>query len=84
MIKVNMDKAKAIKQDMVRDERKPLLEQLDVDYMRAQEAGDTAAQQDIAAKKQALRDATEDPVILDAQTPKELKAAQPFALQEIN
>ena len=35
-------------------------------------------------KKQALRDATEDPVILDAQTPEELKAAQPSALQEIN
>jgi len=84
MIKVNMDKAKAIKQDMVRAERKPLLEQLDVAYMRAQEAGDTTTQQDIAAKKQALRDATEDPVILDAKTPEELKAAQPSALQEIN
>ena len=80
MIKVNMDKAKAIKQDMVRAERKPLLEQLDVAYMRAQEAGDTDAQQDIAAKKQALRDCTEEASIVNATTPDELKAARPSAL----
>ena len=79
MIKVNMDKAKAIKQDMVRAERQPKLEALDVAYMRAIEMGDVAAQETIAAKKQALRDATVDPAILNAATPEELKAAVPAA-----
>jgi len=80
MITVDMTKAREIKRDMVRAERKPLLEKLDVQYMRAQEAGDTELQQEIAAKKQALRDATVDPVIDAATTPDELKAAKPAAL----
>jgi hypothetical protein len=84
MITVDMTKAREIKRDMIRAERKPLLEKLDVDYMRAQEAGDTALQQEIAAKKQALRDATVDPVIDAATTPDELKAATPAALLEEN
>jgi len=80
MITVDMTKAREIKRDMIRAERKPLLEKLDVEYMRAQEAGHTALQQEIAAKKQALRDATVDPVIDAATTPDELKAATPAAL----
>jgi len=80
MIKVNMDKARAIKQDMVRAERKPKFEALDVAFMRAVESGDMDAQADIAAKKQALRDCTEDDCILTAATPDELKAARPAAL----
>jgi len=82
MITVDMTKAREIKRDMIRAERKPLLEKLDVEYMRAQEAGDTTLQQEIAAKKQALRDATVDPVIDAATTPDELKAATPAALKE--
>ena len=82
MIKVNMNKAVEIKKDMIRAERAPKLEALDVAFMRAVEAGDTAKQAEIAAKKQALRDATDDPVINSAQTPEELKAAVPAALQE--
>jgi len=81
MITVDMTKAREIKRDMVRAERKPLLERLDVEFMRAQEAGDTTLQQEIAAKKQALRDATVDPVIDAATTPEELKAATPAALK---
>jgi len=73
MITVDMTKAREIKRDQLRAERKPLLEQLDVDYMRSQEAGDTAKQQEIAAKKQALRDVTDDPAIDAAATPQELK-----------
>jgi len=82
MIKINMTKAREIKRDMIRAERKPLLEQLDVEYMRAQEAGDTQKQALIADKKQSLRDATVDPVIDAATTPDELKAATPAVLLE--
>jgi len=70
-IQVNIDKAKEITKDKLRAERAPLLEQLDVQYMRALEAGqDTSA---IVAKKQELRDA---PVTVDSMTTvEELKAA---------
>jgi len=82
MITVNMDKARDIKKDMIRADRTPKLEALDVEFMRAVEAGDTAAQATIATKKQALRDATDDPAIAAAATPDELKAVVPTALQE--
>jgi len=74
MITVDMTKAREIKRDQLRAERQPVLEALDVAYMRAQEAGDTAKQDAIAADKQALRDATVDPAIDAAATPDELKA----------
>ena len=79
MITVNMDKAREIKKDMIRAERKEKLEALDVEFMRAVEQGDTEAQATIAAKKQALRDATDDPAIASASTPDELKAVVPTA-----
>ena len=82
MITVNMTKAVEIKKDQIRAERAPLLADLDVQFMRAVEAGDTDAQATIAAKKQALRDATSDPAIASATTPEELKAVVPSALAE--
>jgi hypothetical protein len=57
MIKVNIDKAKEIQKDKMRVVRKPLLEKLDVDFVRALEVGgDTDS---ISAQKQALRDVTD-------------------------
>jgi len=56
MIKINLDKAKEIQKDKIRQVRKPLLEKLDVDFVRALElGGDTAS---ITTQKQALRDVT--------------------------
>lgn len=80
MITVNMAKAIEIKKDMVRYARKPLLEALDVEMMRALEAQDTQKIEEIKAKKQALRDCTTDACIVNATTPEELKAAIPAAL----
>lgn len=57
-IRINIDKAKAIKLDQFRAERAPKLAALDVAFVRALEQGDTAAQSRIAAEKQALRDVT--------------------------
>ena len=57
-IRINIDKAKAIKLDLLRAERAPKLAALDVAFVRALEQGDTAAQSRIAAEKQALRDVT--------------------------
>ena len=51
---INITKAKEIWKDKIRSARKPKLEELDIQYMRAQEAGsDTSA---IVTKKQELRD----------------------------
>jgi hypothetical protein len=57
-IRINIDKAKAIKLDQLRAEREPKLAALDLAFMRAVEQGDTAKQASIAAEKQALRDVT--------------------------
>jgi hypothetical protein len=80
MITINMSKAVKIKQDQIRAERKPLLDELDVKFMRAVESGNATLQAEIAAKKQALRDCTQDPAVVNATTPEELKAARPAAL----
>jgi hypothetical protein len=56
-ITINLNKAKEIKKEHIREERKAELAKLDVDFMRAVEQGNTQLQQEIAAKKQALRDA---------------------------
>ena len=55
-ITINMDKAKNITKERLRQERKPLLEAQDILFMKAQEEGsDTTA---IVAEKQRLRDIT--------------------------
>ena len=79
-IAIDMTKARDIAKDMVRAERNPLLAALDIEMIRAIEAGDAAKQADIAARKQALRDATKHPALLAAETPEELKAAIPVAV----
>ncbi len=71
---VDMVKAREIHRGKLRDDRAPLLAQLDVDYQRADEKGDTKAKQDIAKRKQDLRDATANPAIDAAATPEALKA----------
>jgi uncharacterized protein YdaT len=56
MITINLEKAKEITKNRLREERKPLLEAQDVAFQRALEAGqDTAS---IVAEKQRLRDVT--------------------------
>ena len=80
MITVNMTKAREIKRDQVRAERMPLLEQLDVEFMRTQEQGDQTKADEIASEKQALRDVTDHPAIDAATTPDELKAVRPDVL----
>lgn len=52
----NKAAADELKRKQFRLLRKPLLEKLDVDFMRALERNDTASSQVIAAKKQELRD----------------------------
>ena len=60
-----MAKAKEIHRKKIRISRTPLLEELDIEFQKAQETG--ASTTDIVAKKQALRDAPADSAI-DAAT----------------
>jgi len=70
MITINIDKAKDITKERLRNERKPLLEKEDIKFMQAQESGsDTKA---IVAEKQRLRDITKQ--VDSCKTTDELKA----------
>ena len=71
-VEIDMAAARDIHRDNLRAERKPLLEALDVAYMRALE--DDTGTVNITAEKQVLRDVTADPRIDAAATPDELKA----------
>ena len=70
-IKIDIAKAKDITKDRLRAERKPLLEALDVEFIKAQEQGaDTSV---IVAEKQRLRDITQQ--VDTMSTVEELKQA---------
>ena len=77
----DMAKCREIHKNRMRHARKPLLEALDVEYMRANEAGDVAKRLAVVKKKQELRDVTADPRIESAKTPEELKAVWPECLK---
>ena len=71
-ITVDINKAKVITKDRLRVDRKPLLEEQDILFMKAQEAGsDTSA---IVTEKQRLRDITNQ--VDSMTTTDELKAAK--------
>ena len=73
-IGVNIPKAKELQKERFRQVRKPLLESLDIDYQRADEAGDASKKTEIATKKQALRDVTNNTALNDATTEAEVRA----------
>lgn len=75
VISEDVDTAKDIFKDKVREVRKPLLEAEDVTYMKALEADDAAAKTASVTAKTALRDATDASAITSATTITELKAA---------
>ena len=71
-ITVDINKAKAITKDRLRAERKPLLEEQDILFMKAQEAGSNTSA--IVTEKQRLRDITKQ--VDSMTTTDELKAAK--------
>jgi hypothetical protein len=72
-ITINMNKARDIWKNKLREDRKPLLEILDVQYIRALERGQTELIQKIVKKKEFLRDITDDPRIENAQNTDDLR-----------
>jgi len=82
MIEYDLDKTKGLKRTYIRVEREDKLKKLDIEFMKALEQNDTAAQAAVAEKKQRLRDAPADPSIEAATTPDEVKAVRPSILDE--
>jgi len=78
---VDMPKAREIHKDKLRELRQPILDVLDIAFLRAEEKGDKTEKDIIIAKKQALRDITNDPRIAAAKTPEELKTVIPELLK---
>lgn len=76
---IDMEAAKDIHRDRWRAAREPLLEALDVAFMKALEINDTVTLAEIAAQKQALRDVTETD-LSGVNTPEELAAVWPAIL----
>lgn len=70
IITEQIDKAKEIHKNRLRAERKPLLEELDVQYIRKQEKGGDIT--DIVTEKQKLRDITK--LVDNCKTIDEIKA----------
>ena len=75
VISEDLDVAKTIFKDKVREIRKPLLDAEDVVYMKALEADDATAKAASVTKKQALRDAPANSAIDAATDIASLKAA---------
>ena len=75
VISEDLDKAKEIFKDKIREVRKPLLEAEDIVYMKALEADDATAQSNSVTKKNSLRDAPAAAAIDNATDISSLKAA---------
>ena len=58
-ISINIEKAKEIHKDKIREVRNPLLQQKDVEFMKAIESGDNAKIAQVTSEKQELREVTD-------------------------
>lgn len=73
MITINLERAKEIHRNNIRFARKEILEQKDIEFMKAVERGDTEAQRLISEEKKRLRDATQNDAINGASSVEDLK-----------
>ena len=78
----DMVKARNIWRDILRRLREPKLVELDLAYQRADEIGDAALKADIVAKKNILRDCTDDPDIETATSLNDLRRTLPELLAD--
>lgn len=68
MITIDLEKAKVIFKQKIREKRTPILEKLDLEYMRATEESNTKKKKEIVEKKELLRNLTDTPEIESATT----------------
>lgn len=78
----DMVKARDIWRDILRRLREPKLQELDLAYQRADEAGNATLKAEIVAKKNILRDCTDDPDIAAATSLNDLRRTLPELLAD--
>lgn len=78
----DMPKARDLRRDELRLLREPKMLALDIEYTRADARGDRDEKVRVEAKRQALRDVTDDPAIDTASTPEQLSRVLPAALRD--
>lgn len=78
----DMVKARNIWRDILRRLREPKLQELDLAYQRADEAGNATLKAEIVAKKNILRDCTADPDIEAATSLNDLRRTLPELLAD--
>jgi hypothetical protein len=81
-ISVNINKARTIHMNRLREMRKPIFEKLDVEAVRAMEDKDEEKLEEIKAKKQVLRDIPQTLDLSEVISPDVLKTIIPDALKE--
>jgi hypothetical protein len=59
MIEINLEKALEIHKKKIREKRESVFKDLDIQFMKALERGNTTLSAEIGVKKQALRDITD-------------------------
>jgi len=59
MLEINLEKALEIHKTKIREKRESVFKDLDIQFMKALEQGNTTLSAEIGAKKQALRDITD-------------------------
>lgn len=79
-VAVDLLKARGIHMARIRAARDEALKVKDIEFMRAVEGGDAAAQTRIAGEKQALRDLPASTDLTAAKTPADLRAIWPVEL----
>lgn len=77
---IDLERAKDVWRNKMRSVRNERLKQLDLEWMRAMEIGDTAAAAAVAAQKQELRDITKRDELKYAKSLAEVKAFWPAVL----
>lgn len=77
IINIDLNKAKNIWRNKIRNDRIPILEYLDIQFLRAIETNDIHKQNKIKTKKQLLRDAPLDPRIENVNSAQELLNINP-------
>jgi hypothetical protein len=80
MFKINLEKAKEIHKDNLRVARFHTFNNLDIEFMKALESGDSVKVSEISSMKQELRDITKAPEIESVASIDELKSHWPDVL----
>jgi len=74
IIEIDIERAREIRKAQLREQRAPILRELDVRYQRALEDDDSATQLSVTEYKRALRAITDDSRFESAQTLADLTA----------